>query len=264
VVIQYVIYGLQPDGLFWWLTVTACALLTFPVWRARWLAAKEISAGAMLKLNYNEATASAPPEAATRWRAPVTPAELTERAKYAWSWFQYHADQRMKAFNFYVVLVGIIAVGYSTALKEGMTAKKEAEAAKKAALHDRSQPPAVDPADQTKSSAGRILWSPMGTALAAVGAAISWAFLLIEIRNKELVDAGGYCLDNLEKEGLGIRIRLNSNVGSNRPFLIGALDWSAGFLPSWKSLYSHTIWLRLIYVFAGLVFVGAFAYAWWL
>jgi hypothetical protein len=37
---------------------------------------------------------------------------------YAWCYFSYHADQRMKTFNFFLILAGFIAGGILTLLKD--------------------------------------------------------------------------------------------------------------------------------------------------
>lgn len=38
---------------------------------------------------------------------------------YAWSYFSYHADQRMKTFNFFLIVAGLFAGGISTLLRDG-------------------------------------------------------------------------------------------------------------------------------------------------
>lgn len=35
--------------------------------------------------------------------------------KYAWNWFQYHAQQRYQAFNIFLLVMGALAYGYSLA-----------------------------------------------------------------------------------------------------------------------------------------------------
>lgn len=37
-------------------------------------------------------------------------------AEYAWNWFSYHAAQRMITFRFFLIMVGVISVGYSQTL----------------------------------------------------------------------------------------------------------------------------------------------------
>src|ERR1043166_1147764 len=38
---------------------------------------------------------------------------------YAWAYFSYHADQRMKTFNFFLVGAGLLAGGITTLIKDG-------------------------------------------------------------------------------------------------------------------------------------------------
>jgi hypothetical protein len=38
---------------------------------------------------------------------------------YAWSYFAYHADQRMKTFNFFLIVAGLLAGGITTLLRDG-------------------------------------------------------------------------------------------------------------------------------------------------
>lgn len=47
------------------------------------------------------------------------PCELTkQRFDYAWKWFAYHADQRVKLFNYMIIATGILAAGIGNALRE--------------------------------------------------------------------------------------------------------------------------------------------------
>lgn len=43
-----------------------------------------------------------------------------ERFDYAWKWFAYHADQRVKMFNYMLVVVGIFATAVASAYDKGM------------------------------------------------------------------------------------------------------------------------------------------------
>jgi hypothetical protein len=45
----------------------------------------------------------------------VTP-ELHLQFEYAWKWFKYHADQRVKMFNFMLLAFGVLATALFTAL----------------------------------------------------------------------------------------------------------------------------------------------------
>jgi hypothetical protein len=49
----------------------------------------------------------------------VNPEEEEIFRKYAWDYFEYHADQRMKTFNFFIVMAGLLAGGITSLLKDG-------------------------------------------------------------------------------------------------------------------------------------------------
>jgi hypothetical protein len=49
----------------------------------------------------------------------ITELELLKlKFDYAWKWFSFHADQRLKMFNFMLVVVGIFAAVAVNAVKE--------------------------------------------------------------------------------------------------------------------------------------------------
>jgi hypothetical protein len=90
--------------------------------------------------------------------------EADEKARiefdYAWGWFQYHASQRLTAFNFFLVIVGFLLVGYSQAILNH--------------------------------------WDAFGIGLGVIGLCISVGFFALDIRNRELVDLGKEALKLLE------------------------------------------------------------------
>ncbi len=89
--------------------------------------------------------------------------EIKDLRDYAWKYFSLHADQRIKTFNFYVILATFAVGGMLTAVKD-------------------SAPP----------------W-----AIAIVGAilaALSFVFWKLDVRNKELVNHGEAALKRLEQE----------------------------------------------------------------
>ena len=48
---------------------------------------------------------------------PDDPSELQKlQFDFAWKWFAYHADQRVKMFNFMLIVFGIFAAGLVNAL----------------------------------------------------------------------------------------------------------------------------------------------------
>ncbi len=38
--------------------------------------------------------------------------------EHAWEWFHFHADQRLKVFNFYLIIVGALIAGTLTVLEK--------------------------------------------------------------------------------------------------------------------------------------------------
>lgn len=94
----------------------------------------------------------------------AVPAEQTDRLKvqidYAWGWFEYHAGQRFAAFNFFLILVGAAIVGYANA-------------------------------------AGGHL-PEVGVGIGLIGFIASVAFIVLDIRNRQLVDVGRNALRALE------------------------------------------------------------------
>lgn len=155
------------------------------------------------------------------------------RMNYAWDWFQYHADQRLKAFNFFLVIVGVLVVGYATAMKESLTA--------------------VDAAKAASASA----YAHFALGIALCGVVISIAFLVIEVRNTELVACGRRWLDRLEGT-LGMTLRRDDE---NRLCLNDAFGPVTRVLTPCKNFISHKFWIRLVYALALVGFSIATAYA---
>lgn len=147
--------------------------------------------------------------------------------KYAWDWFNYHAAQRLTAFRAYLIILGVIALGYARFLEIGTTPAR---------------------------------------VIGAFGALISVAFLLLDIRNTELVNCGRVALDTIEAE-IGSAIREDDR---KRRQLYGALGWLSqrllrplgvrenepipGIL---RELTLHQFWLRTILFLLFLAFLSA-------
>jgi hypothetical protein len=93
--------------------------------------------------------------------------ELQLELDYASGWFQYTASQRLTAFNFFLLVVGLLLVGYA-----------------QAADHD---------------------WCFFGVGIGIIGMVVSAGFLMIDIRNEVLVEKGLKALRALE-QGLQIRL----------------------------------------------------------
>jgi len=143
------------------------------------------------------------------------------RMRYAWDWFQYHADQRLKAFNYFVVALGFLLAAYGTAMKDAAA------------------------------------FPLIATVIAGFGAVISFAFLCIEVRNHELVEVGRMWLDQLEKS-LGMSLREDDRKRKYLPKSVGSL--TAAFTPP-KSVFSHKLWFRVIYCIAGILFIILFFFS---
>lgn len=127
-----------------------------------------------------------------------------ELRDYAWDWFEYHAGQRMTAFRFFLIFLGILGVGLSTAFKDG-----------------------------------HLL---LAGGIAVVGAFVSVAFLMLEMRNEQLVDVGREALKKVEQatdceEELKL---FHADAGRS-------------------ALLRHKLWLRAIYAVCLLAFLTALA-----
>ncbi|MHC4687608.1 MAG: RipA family octameric membrane protein [Planctomycetota bacterium] len=87
---------------------------------------------------------------------------LKLRYDYAWKWFEYHANQRVTMFNYFLIITGILSNAYVGLLKEGLL--------------------------------------EIAMALGSLGALTSVGFFLLDWRNKQLVDMGEDVLEKLERE----------------------------------------------------------------
>lgn len=132
------------------------------------------------------------------------------RLTYAWEWFKYHASQRVSMFNYFLIITGIFATAYFGLLKEG--------------------------ASELMIHGGRVL--------GIVGALTAVGFIMLDVRNKALVDRGSAVLEQLEKDAL---------FGGNEPRLAGG--------PAPWVIFRHTGWIRGIELFIASIFVIATIYA---
>src|SRR5260370_29011163 len=97
---------------------------------------------------------------------PADPLELRKlQFDYAWKWFSFHADQRVKMFNFMLIVFGIFAAGVVNAL-------------------DKDLPPVA--------IAG----------LCFFAAFLAWAFMRLDRRNRDLVWLGEDVLMDLERKAI--------------------------------------------------------------
>ncbi len=95
----------------------------------------------------------------------MTEQELAaKRLDYAWGWFQFHAKQRMDMFNYFLIVTGILATAFVDLIKDG---------------HPH-----------------------LSQTLAGLGATTAFGFLVLDLRNKHLVDKSVRILKVLENNDI--------------------------------------------------------------
>jgi uncharacterized membrane protein len=126
-----------------------------------------------------------------------------EMQEYAWEWFEYHAVQRLVAFRYFLIFFGVLLLALSDSIKNGNT----------------------------------ILVS----AIAMAAAFISLAFLMLEVRNEQLVNVGRNALNKIE----------DSEDFRNAPTELKLFHTDG----KRSLIFSHKFWLRLIYGICIIVFI---------
>lgn len=102
-------------------------------------------------------------------------------------------------------------------------------------------------------------WQELGILAAFFGVLISVGFWLLEIRNEELVNCGRHALDQIEKLTM-LTIRKDDE---ERNYLDKSLGPVSKVIKKilgrklFRGLLRHRVWLRLIFAFIGIAFVGA-------
>jgi hypothetical protein len=141
--------------------------------------------------------------------------------RYAWDWFSYHASQRLTAFNFFLVLLGALLVGYVQAVVHDLPA--------------------------------------LGAALATFGVVVSAAFWAMDVRNAELVECGRVALDGLEPS-LSMRIRADDDSRTFLPIVLrgqverriyARLTRDEHHKQRRQRFYTHSFWLRNVLMLVG-------------
>jgi len=161
-----------------------------------------------------------------------TPTELAKlRFDYAWKWFNFHADQRTKMFNFMLIVFGIFATAVVSAIEKGM--------------------------------------AELAVFICGVAVLLAFVFWLLDSRNRDLLWMGEDVLVELEKKsifGEGVKIYGHRN---NREIDFGILwrqaqeEKRAGksiMRDAW--LGKHRVWMPLFALIMGTLFVVAGIYAW--
>lgn len=141
--------------------------------------------------------------------------KLELQYKYAWDWFQYHAQQRLVAFRYFLIIVGALFVGYQKCLEENGQPK-------------------------------------LKLFICLFGFLFSFAFYFLEIRNEELVNCGRDSLDKIEKDiGLTIREDDENRKHLKKPWLLKKLMPEKWF----NLITKHKFWFRVIYLISGFIFL---------
>jgi hypothetical protein len=148
--------------------------------------------------------------------------KLELELQYSWDWFSYHAGQRLTAFNFFLVLMGAVVVGYTQAVDNELPA--------------------------------------LGIALGGLGALVAFAFLAMDVRNEELVRCGRAALDQVEAQ-MGVTIRKDDEDRKYLPdarkgLVAGLLLW-----PFKDEEVTHRTWLRNVIAVMGLLSLAAGVWA---
>jgi hypothetical protein len=109
---------------------------------------------------------------------------LKTRLDYAWGWWQFHGKQRTDMFNYYLIITGILANAYVGVWKDSRLG--------------------------------------LGTGVALLGILASIGFLLLDIRNRQQLDAANEALKTIQNDGLGVTL---ANIGppAVHPSWIGPL-----------------------------------------
>jgi hypothetical protein len=163
------------------------------------------------------------------------PSELHKlQFDYAWKWFAFHADQRVKMFNFMLVVVGIFAAGVVNAL-------------------DKHLPPVAI------------------SSLCFFATFLAWTFILLDRRNRDLVWLGEDALIHLEREtifGESEEIKDGRNKDEQkidfgilwRQVLEGRRSRDLGQIGNyWRNIYlgKHRLLLPAIAFWIGALFLAA-------
>jgi len=139
---------------------------------------------------------------------------------YAWKWFEYHAKQRISMFNYFLLASGILANAYVCLIKE------------------------------------KYFILAMG--LAIVGALISFAFVILDFRNAQLVYRGEYVIRRIERNLLfpkGSDGLDEKGCGTSEGILLRDLNCIE------KKWAKHKFWLKFIEFLMVVFFLAAFSYA---
>lgn len=146
---------------------------------------------------------------------------------YAWKWFEYHANQRVSMFNFFLVGIGILFTALATLLTEAYFFE--------------------------------------ALAVSVVGILVCIVFALLDVRNEDLVRIGEAILVRLEREWLFANPRADAGLNDYGILSWDAFHREEPDLtpPRWfkKLFIKHGFLIRFLQVIVGIVFLLAVCYA---
>jgi len=154
---------------------------------------------------------------------------LKMRLDYAWNWFEYHAGQRTRMVNYFLIFTGILGAAYGNIVtKEG---------------NDHQG---------------------LEIVLMIAGLVMSVGFVLLDFRNKQLVKLGEDVLRELERQSLFKSFPLKDLPTNAHPGILirekrEETDWKNGGCCEikrwrwlWHRLVKHSLWFPLLEGLVGL------------
>jgi hypothetical protein len=141
------------------------------------------------------------------------------RFDYAWKWFDFQAKQRMQLFNFFLIITGILASAYISAYEKRLFS--------------------------------------MSIAVGLIGTLQAFGFLAFDVRSRELTRYAEDVLERIEQNQL-----FTKSFTDDGPLLGFMLQEKNAKMREgatgrgiWKTLLKMKVWIRLIEIVVGLVFL---------
>lgn len=154
------------------------------------------------------------------------PELLKIKMDYAWNWYSYHANQRMIAFRFFLIIIGILIIGLLQVIN--------------------SNPQQIN----------------LCALISFSGVVISLSFWSLDIRNYELVLYASSDLKNLENK-VGLRISGNEEKRECFKESINSIRDSKkikNFVNKFNYIFKHKFIIRKLYLFSTILFIITFVY----
>lgn len=146
-----------------------------------------------------------------------------KKLELTWNWFEFHADQRLRAFYYFLLIMGALSWGYLQCFQGCQQVQN------------------------------------LVPFISILGIFVSWAFLFTEIRNVELVNIGRKTLCEF---GFRPSL-IDSDRGKDllyKEIRDEIFTESAGWLKIFKTYVKLEFWLRYIYIITFLLSLGSLFY----